>query len=117
MTPEVSTAVEQLRELFSASRIDVLPESDGGARVTVHDLDIGNSFCPRLTWCGFVIPFQYPRADVYPHFIDLAVKRTDGQPLGMVAACGFGQQSRHSTPGDLTMEPGESRPRLKRQRS
>lgn len=82
LTPEISNALEQLNELFSGHRIDVQPEPDGGARVVIHDLDIGPRFVPNVTWCGFAIPFQYPRADVYPHFIDAAVKRIDGQALG-----------------------------------
>jgi len=31
---------------------------------------------------GFLISFQYPRADVYPHFIDGSVSRKDGAALG-----------------------------------
>jgi hypothetical protein len=82
LTPEVSLAVDQLRESFPASRIDVEPDGEGGARVKVCDIDLGGKYTPQTSWCAFVIPFQYPRADVYPHFIDSSVKRADGQPFG-----------------------------------
>lgn len=81
-TPEVNAAVDQLRESFPDSRFDVEPDDQGGALVKVCDVSIGPKFTPQTTWCGFVIPFQYPRADIYPHFIDASIKRADGQPLG-----------------------------------
>src|SRR5947208_1589663 len=82
MTPEVETAVQEIRNSFAGHRTDVEPEAQGGAYVTVHDLDIGDRHEPFRSWVGFLITFQYPRADVYPHFIDPAVRRADGQPHG-----------------------------------
>lgn len=80
MTPEVQTAVEEIRQTFAGHRVDVEVESQGGAYVIVHDLAVGERYIPATTWFGFLITFQYPRADVYPHFIDGALRRADGKP-------------------------------------
>ena len=82
MTPEVEKAVEEIKTLFKAHKVDVEPVADGGARVIVHDVQLSEKYNPQITWVGFIIGFQYPRADVYPHHIDHSVKRTDGNPLG-----------------------------------
>lgn len=88
MTPEVEKAVEEIKTLFSDHKIEVEAVSDGGARVIVDDIEIGAQYSPSKTWMGFIIGFQYPRADVYPHYISSEVKRNDGQerkdghPLG-----------------------------------
>ncbi len=33
-------------------------------------------------WVGFQIVFQYPFADVYPHYFPAELRRTDGNGLG-----------------------------------
>jgi hypothetical protein len=55
--------------------------------VTLHGADIGPRFTPAASWVGFLITFQYPRADVYPHFIDGAVVVAGGGqlPAGITA--------------------------------
>jgi hypothetical protein len=80
MTPENETAVQEIQASFLAHIIDVEPEDQGGAYVTVGGLSLGDSYLPTETWVGFLITFQYPRADVYPHFIDASVKRVDCKP-------------------------------------
>lgn len=82
MTPEVEAAVEEIRETFAGHQVDVESEEQGGAYVTVHDLEIGECHRPSRSWIGFLISFQYPRADIYPHFVDANVQRTDGKPHG-----------------------------------
>lgn len=82
MTPEVDKAIEEIKALFSANTVEVEPVSDGGARVIVHDIEIGSQYTPNKSWIGFIVGFQYPRADVYPHHVDPEVKRVDGKPLG-----------------------------------
>jgi len=82
MTPDVEQAIQEIREAFDGHIVDVAPEGHGGAYVTVHDVAIGSSFTPARSWIGFVIPFQYPHADVYPHFIGGDVQRPDGGPYG-----------------------------------
>lgn len=82
MTPEVTTAVEEIRAAFAGHRIDVTSEAQGGAYVVVQDLELGGRYQPSASWVGFLISFQYPYSDVYPHFIDGAVRRVDGRPHG-----------------------------------
>lgn len=82
MTPEVQQAIEEIKLTFEGHLVDVSPESQGGGYVVVNDMMIGYNYDPQLTWIGFLITFQYPNADVYPHFIDAKVKRTDGRSHG-----------------------------------
>lgn len=78
MTPDVETAITELKRVFDGYTIDITPETQGGAYVKVHNLEIGKQFTPSRTWIGFLINFQYPRSDVYPHFMDPAVRYSDG---------------------------------------
>jgi len=82
MTPEVKVAIEEIKATFPDQRVDVEDEPQGGAYVVVHDLSIGTTYAPSSTWVGFVVSYQYPYADVYPHFIDGEVQRVDKQGLG-----------------------------------
>jgi hypothetical protein len=82
MTPEVETAIEEIRQTFAGHNVHVESESQGGAHVTVDDLTLGDRYRPDSSWFGFTIPFQYPRADVYPHFVRPDLQRVDGCGLG-----------------------------------
>jgi hypothetical protein len=82
MTPEVAQAVEEIRSAFAGHTLAVDEEPQGGAYVVVSDLPIGASFTPSTSWVGFLITFQYPRADVYPHLIDSSIKRADRAAFG-----------------------------------
>lgn len=82
MTPEVEQAIREIETAFDGHKVDFEPEAQGGAYVVVHDLFIGERYVPTTTWFGFLITFQYPRADVYPHFVDPQLRRADGHPLG-----------------------------------
>jgi len=82
MNPEVAEAIAEIQQAFAANRVQVIEEPQGGAHIIVYDLDIGASYQPTTTWVGFSIPFQYPHADIYPHFMDGSVRRADGQPFG-----------------------------------
>jgi hypothetical protein len=83
MTPEVEAAIEELRVQYPSQTIDVTPDAQGGAYVLVDDLPLGDQYTPARSWVGFVIGFQYPYADVYPHFLDAQVRRTNGQAMGV----------------------------------
>jgi hypothetical protein len=82
MTPEVQQAIKELETAYVGHRVDVEAEVQGGAYVIVYDLVLGDSYVPSTTWFGFLITFQYPRADVYPHFVDPQLRRADGRSLG-----------------------------------
>lgn len=82
MTPEVEQAIEEIKTYFPGYPVDVEGEVQGGAHVVVRDLDFGEKYSPSKNWIGFLIDFQYPRSDVYPHFFDRAVVRADGSQYG-----------------------------------
>ncbi len=82
MTPEVEAAISEIRLVFAGHQVDVDSEEQGGAHVVVQDLFIGEQHVPSQSWVGFTINFQYPRSDVYPHFIDPTVRRADGSKFG-----------------------------------
>lgn len=87
MTPDVELAITELRDAYPASTVTAVEDGQGGAFVTVDSVYIGERYEPSSTWIKFAITFQYPVADVYPHFIPREVRRlagppTDGTPLG-----------------------------------
>lgn len=82
MTPEVEQAIAEIKQTFPGHPIDIEPEAQGGAYIIIHNLLIGEKYIPSVSWFGFLIGFQYPHADVYPHFIDGSLQRADGQRLG-----------------------------------
>lgn len=77
MTAAVQEAVEEIRRAYSDHPVSVEKEEQGGAYVTVGDLSIGSQYQPETSSCRFTITFQYPQADIYPHFLDPGVKRKD----------------------------------------
>ena len=81
MKAEVEEAIEEIRRAFPALTVDVTPDPDGGAYVRVHDVDLGPQFSPRNSWCVFRITFQYPCADVYPHYFVNKIQRVSGGDL------------------------------------
>lgn len=82
MTPEIERAIGEIQAAFVGHQVDVRAEPQGGAYVIVHSLSLGHQYTPATSWVGFLITFQYPYADVYPHFIDSNVRRGDGRALG-----------------------------------
>lgn len=76
----MQVAVEAIRGAFSGHNVAAEPEEQGGVYVTLADVEIGELYVPSKSWIGFLITFQYPDADVYPHFIDANVRRRDGNP-------------------------------------
>lgn len=82
LTPEVAEAIEEIRAAYPGHPVAVEPDGQGGAYAVVDQLEIGDQYAPSTTWVGFQIGFQYPQADVYPHFIDAGVRRLDSRALG-----------------------------------
>jgi Prokaryotic E2 family E len=85
MTSEVESAIDEIRKAFAGHKVEVNEEAQGGAYVIVHGLSIGDQYTPSTSWVGFLIPYLYPRADVYPHFIDNEVSGRDGMTLNQVS--------------------------------
>lgn len=82
MTPDVERAIEEIKTLFPDRTVDIENEEQGGAYIIVHDLEFGDKYKPSKGWIGFLIDLHYPRTDVYPHFIDRGITRSDGNPYG-----------------------------------
>lgn len=83
MNPEVEQAVEELRIRFGDAKVTTRETGDGGVVVTIDPIDVGPGYSPRKTWIKFVIGFQYPYSDIYPHFVRPDLVRNDGQPHGI----------------------------------
>lgn len=91
LVPEVASAVKELQEAYPNATVTAVPDGSGGAFVTVDPVDVSSRYAPSRTWIKFHITFQYPLADVYPHFVRPDLRRADGQ-----------------TPGGLPLGPGSS---------
>jgi hypothetical protein len=82
MTPEVERAIAELKETWPEAIVTVTPDAQGGALVIVEDVPLFPPYTQQSTWVGFLLSFQYPYADVYPHFVRRDLTRSDGKPLG-----------------------------------
>ena len=82
MKPEVLRAIDEIRSAFPGVTVEVEPDSEGGAFVRTIDFEIGAQYEPSRSWSSFRITFQYPFADIYPHFFVADLRRKDGNPLG-----------------------------------
>lgn len=82
MKPEVATAIEEIRATFADHPVLVREDGEGGAFVIVEGVDPGPRYVQRETWIGFRITFQYPYADVYPHYVRGDLVRVDNKSLG-----------------------------------
>lgn len=94
ITPIVAKAIEQIRVSFPDCPLDIAPDGSGGAFVTVNKVPLAPPWAHPETWVGFAITFQYPYADVYPHFVRHDLRRVDGKPLGQ----GLGQAQFRNQP-------------------
>ena len=75
---EVGEAIEELKRAFPSSEFTVSEDGEGGARVVVENVSIGARYEPAHSWLGGHISAHYPYADIYPVFMDAAVRRRDG---------------------------------------
>ena len=79
---EVEKAIEEIRGTFDYCDVDVEPDGSGGAIVLVSDVTLGSPYIQTTVWFGFHITYQYPHADVYPHFTNSELARLDNCGLG-----------------------------------
>ncbi len=93
MTAAIQQAIQEIRSAFPEHKVDVEADMEGGAYVKVHDLPVGDQYEPSVSWLAFRITFQYPFADVYPHFCIPCLKRKDGR-----AGEGFNLNNQWHTP-------------------
>ena len=78
----VQRAIDQLRAAYREANLIVQEDGDGGAWLVLEPISIGSLYIYETTWIGFRITFQYPYADVYPHFVRGDLVRRDGRALG-----------------------------------
>ena len=76
---EVGEAIKELKQAFPGSQLTVSEDGQGGAHVMVESVAIGARYQPERSWLGGHIPAQYPYTDIYPVFMDAAVRRRDGK--------------------------------------
>lgn len=81
-TPEVADAIEKIRATVTPNPVTVREDGEGGAFVIVEGADPGPLYTQTDTWIGFRITFQYPYADVYPHYVRGDLSRRDQRALG-----------------------------------
>ncbi len=67
LTPAAESGILALQQIYGEA-LSLKHDGQGGAYVIVDHLFIGKSFQPNLSWVGFLISFQYPYPDIYPHF-------------------------------------------------
>ena len=89
MLPGVARAIEEIRSSFEGCGVEAEVDGSGGAYVVVTGVRLGCPYAQEAVWIGFQITFQYPYADVYPHFTNAELARSDGGGLG----AGFGLAS------------------------
>ena len=94
VTPTVEKAAKEIRCTFEWSDVDMESDGGGGAVVVVRRVPMGYPYVQAEVWFGFHITFQYPYADVYPHFTNADLARLDGCGLGS----GFGTASFRGQP-------------------
>ena len=78
----VADAIEEIESTFAGCPVEAEPDGSGGAVVLVRAVPLGSPYVQPEVWIGFQITFQYPYADVYPHFTDAGLARSDGAGLG-----------------------------------
>ncbi|MBC3749411.1 hypothetical protein H8H78_18555, partial [Bacillus pumilus] len=81
MTPEVAAAIDEIKVAFPSATVTAREDGEGVA-VLVEPVSLGAPYSQRDTWIGFRITFQYPYADVYPHFVRGDLSRLDSTALG-----------------------------------
>jgi hypothetical protein len=106
----VSQAIDELRSEFGADAVDVRADAEGGAYVIISGVQLGPPYEQAESWVGFRLAYNYPYADVYPHYVRGDLSRIYGAALGVgMAATTFEdrpaiQLSRRSTRRDPLRE-------------
>ena len=82
IVPVVVKAIEEIGNTFDRCTVEAEPDGSGGAVVVVKGIPMGCPYEQAHVWIGFRITFQYPYADVYPHFTNANLARSDRGGLG-----------------------------------
>ncbi len=81
MLPDVEEAVSEIRAAFPGHEVRAVPWGEGGAEVTVEEIELGEGFEPSNSFVGFRIDRYYPNSDVYSHYVRGDIRKTDGSAL------------------------------------
>ena len=92
--PAVAQAIDEIRGTFEGCGVEVEEDGSDGTCVVVNGIRLGRPYAQAEVWIGFQITFQYPYADVYPHFTNADLARSNGAGLGE----GFGSGSFRGRP-------------------
>jgi hypothetical protein len=84
LLPAVAQAIEEVRANFPDHPLTLTEDGHGGAVIVIDGIDLGSDYEPSTSWIGFRITFQYPYADVYPHYARPDLHRKDGRSLGSI---------------------------------
>lgn len=90
----VLRAIDEIRLTFDSSEVIEEGDRSGGAIIVVTGIPLGKPYVNSKIWMGFRITYQYPYADVYPHFTTPDLRRIDKQGLGS----GFGDATFRGEP-------------------
>ncbi len=82
IVPAVAKAIEEIRCTFDQCAVEAEPDGSGGAVVIVNGIPMGCPYVQPEVWIGFQITFQYPYADVYPHFTNAELAPANAGSLG-----------------------------------
>lgn len=104
VTPEIEAAIAEIQEQHPGASVTFIPDGDGGAFVSIDKLPLGSQYSQSETWMKFQITVNYPVSDVYPHFIDPAVRIKESEyaensPMGEGSSVGnfrFAGQELHA---------------------
>lgn len=82
MNAAVEKAIEEIRAAYPEAVLTTTPDGQGGAYVEIDPIHLGKVYTQETSWIGFHVTFQYPHADVYPHYVRADLSRVDGAALG-----------------------------------
>jgi len=77
----VAVAVSEFSSAFGDEAVSAIPDSNGGAYVTVQGVGLGDPYVQQSTWVGFYLSDACPEADTYPFYVRGDLSRRDGMQM------------------------------------
>lgn len=108
LTDPVARAIAEIERCTPEVSWKVGEDGSGGAVLLGTGVALGGVWEQSETWIGFRIPFNYPYADIYPHFVRGDLSRRDAGPLGEAMSAStfegrpavqLSRRSNHRVPG------------------
>jgi hypothetical protein len=79
LNPPVRQGLDELQLIFG--ELKVVPDGQGGARVTVTCAPLPPGLSRAESWVGFILAFNYDDVQVYGHHFPADLRRADGTPF------------------------------------